>query len=399
MSGEIVVPSLGESVSEATVAKWFKKAGDAVSEDEPLVELETDKVTLEVNAPAGGKLKDIKVGEGATVEVGTLLGLIEVGAAGAQSASKKSEAPAKAEAPKAAAPAVAPQAASGAQNPPAVRKLLEESGLSPSQIPASGKDGRLTKGDVLSAMNGAAAPVAARSATGERGEERVKMSKLRQVIAKRLKDSQNTAAILTTFNEIDMTNVMSLRSDYKEAFEKKYNMRLGFMGFFVKAACNALKEIPAVNASIEGDEIVYKKYCDIGVAVGTPQGLVVPVVRNADQMSIMEIEAEIARLAKKAREGSLAMSDLSGGTFTVSNGGVYGSLMSTPIINPPQAGILGMHKTEERPVAIKGQVVVRPMMYVALSYDHRIIDGKESVTFLVRVKEAIEDPRRLLLGL
>ena len=389
MAGEIIVPSLGESVSEATIAKWFKKVGDAIVADEPLVELETDKVTMEVNAPASGMLKEIKVKEGATVEVGALLGLIEVGAAGAKAAPKA------AEAPKASAPAPAPAATSAPQPGPAARKLLEETGVKLES--GTGKDGRVTKGDVLAAAS-APAPAAAPAAAA-RSEERVKMSKLRQVIAKRLKDSQNTAAILTTFNEIDMTNVIALRNDYKDAFEKKYGLRLGFMGFFLKAACAALKEIPAVNATIDGDEIIYKNYCDVGVAVGTDQGLVVPVVRNADQMSIMEIEAEIARLAKKAREGTLAMSDLTGGTFTVSNGGVYGSLMSTPIINPPQSGILGMHKTEDRPVAIKGQVVIRPMMYVALSYDHRIIDGKESVTFLVRVKEAIEDPRRLLLGL
>jgi 2-oxoglutarate dehydrogenase E2 component (dihydrolipoamide succinyltransferase) len=397
MAGEIVVPSLGESVSEATVAKWFKKIGDAVAQDEPLIELETDKVTLEVNAPAAGKLKDIKIAEGKTVEVGALLGLIEVGAVGAQNSGKVAT---PAPAAKAAAPAApAPQVAKAdMQNPPAVRKMLDEMGLNPSTIPATGKDGRLTKGDVLSAASSGVSTPAASAATG-RKEERVKMSKMRQVIAKRLKDSQNTAAILTTFNEIDMSNVIAMRNDFKDAFEKKYNMRLGFMGFFVKAACQALKEIPAVNATIEGDEIVYKNYCDVGVAVGTDQGLVVPVVRNADQMSIMEVEAEIARLAKKARDGSLTMGDMTGGTFTVSNGGVYGSLMATPIINPPQSGILGMHKTEERPIALKGQVVIRPMMYVALSYDHRIIDGKESVTFLVRVKEAIEDPRRLLLGL
>lgn len=399
MAGEIIVPSLGESVSEATIAKWFKKVGDAVAQDEPLLELETDKVTLEVNAPAGGKLKEIKIAEGKTVEVGTLLGLIEVGAAGAKTVATPA---AKAETPKADANKAIPHpmaaAKAGVQNPPAVRKMLEETGLNPASIPATGKDGRLTKGDVLAA--GSASPAAAPAApVAGRAEERVKMSKLRQVIAKRLKDSQNTAAILTTFNEIDMTNVIALRSDYKDAFEKKYGLRLGFMGFFLKAACQALKEIPAVNATIDGDELVYKNYCDVGVAVGTDQGLVVPVVRNADAMSIMEIEAEIARLAKKARDGALTMGDLSGGTFTVSNGGVYGSLMSTPIINPPQSGILGMHKTEDRPIALKGQVVIRPMMYVALSYDHRIIDGKESVTFLVRIKEAIEDPRRLLLGL
>jgi 2-oxoglutarate dehydrogenase E2 component (dihydrolipoamide succinyltransferase) len=392
MAGEIIVPSLGESVTEATIAKWFKKVGDAVTADEPLVELETDKVTMEVNAPASGKLKEIKVPEGKTVNVGALLGSIEVGAAGAKATPTPA---AKAAAP---APTTSAPATSAPQAGPAARKLMEETGARPAS--GSGKDGRVTKGDVLEAASVSSAKTSAPIAKGgDRTEERVKMSKLRQVIAKRLKESQNTAAILTTFNEIDMSNVISLRADYKDAFEKKYGLRLGFMGFFVKATCAALKEIPAVNATIDGDEIIYKNYCDVGVAVGTEQGLVVPVVRNADAMSIMEIEQEIARLATKAREGTLAMSDLSGGTFTVSNGGVYGSLMSTPIINPPQSGILGMHKTEERPIAVKGQVVIRPMMYVALSYDHRIIDGKESVTFLVRIKEAIEDPRRLLLGL
>jgi len=402
MAGEILVPSLGESVTEATVAKWYKKPGDAVTQDEPLLELETDKVTLEVNAPASGMLKDIKVAEGKTVEVGTLLGQIDVGAAGAKSAPK-------AEAPKAA-PAAAPQApktapaASSAQpqSGPAARKMLEETGIPASSIQGTGKDGRVTKGDVLSNVergNVARDTVTTLPRSTSPREERVKMSKLRQVIAKRLKDSQNTAAILTTFNEIDMGNVIALRNEYKDAFEKKHGTKLGFMGFFVKAAINALKEIPAVNAQIDGDEIVYKNFYDIGVAVGTEQGLVVPVVRDADQLSLAGIEKDIGRLATKAREGSLAMSDLTGGTFTISNGGVYGSLMGTPIINPPQSGILGMHKTEERPVAIKGQVVIRPMMYVALSYDHRIVDGKESVTFLVRLKEAIEDPRRLLLGL
>ncbi len=393
MAGEIVVPSLGESVSEATVAKWFKKVGDAVTQDEPLVELETDKVTMEVNAPASGKLKEIKIAEGTTVEVGTLLGSIEVGAAGAKVAAPAAAAPAKAAIPH---PTVAAKPAGAApQNGPAVRKLVEETGVNPANVSGTGKDGRLTKGDVLSAASGTSA---APASNGPR-EERVKMSKLRQVIAKRLKESQNTAAILTTFNEIDMSNVIALRAEYKDAFEKKHGVRMGFMSIFVKAAVNALKEIPAVNATIDGDELIYKNYYDIGVAVGTEQGLVVPVVRNADQLSLAEIEKEIGRLAEKARQGTLAMSDLSGGTFTVSNGGVYGSLMSTPIINPPQSGILGMHKTEDRPIAVKGQVVIRPMMYVALSYDHRIIDGKESVTFLVRIKEAIEDPRRLLLGL
>ena len=393
MAGEIVIPSLGESVSEATIAKWFKKVGDAVAQDEPLLELETDKVTVEVNAPAAGKLKDIKVGEGKTVNVGTIVGTIEIGAAGAK--------PAPA-APKPAIPHPAATPTAGAQNPPSVRKMLEETGMSATSIQGTGKDGRLTKGDVLAASSApapAAAPVAAAPKPAGNREERVKMSKLRQVIAKRLKDSQNTAAILTTFNEIDMSNVIALRNEYKDAFEKKHGVKLGFMGFFVKAAVQALKEIPGVNAQIDGDEIIYKNYYDIGVAVGTEQGLVVPVVRGADELSLAGIEKEIGRLAGKAREGSLSMNDLTGGTFTVSNGGVYGSLMGTPIINPPQSGILGMHKTEERPVAVKGQVVIRPMMYVALSYDHRIVDGKESVSFLVRVKEAIEDPRRLLLGL
>jgi 2-oxoglutarate dehydrogenase E2 component (dihydrolipoamide succinyltransferase) len=399
MAGEIVVPNLGESVSEATVSKWFKKPGDAVAQDEPLLELETEKVTMEVNSPAAGSLKDIKVPEGSTVKVGTLLGNIAVGAAGAKSA---------APAPKAAAPsAPAPQAPRAAapmmQSGPAVRKMLEETQIDPNAIAASGKDGRILKGDVIAATSGGAPKVAPASsialAANTNREERVKMSKLRQVIAKRLKDSQNTAAILTTFNEIDMSALMAIRTEYKDAFEKKHGQRMGFMSFFVKAAVNALKEIPEVNAEIQGDEIVYKNYYDIGVAVGTEQGLVVPVIRNADLLSLAEIEKEIGRLAGKAREGSLSMNDLTGGTFTVSNGGVYGSLMATPIINPPQSGILGMHKIEERPIAIKGQVVVRPMMYIALSYDHRIIDGKESVTFLVRVKEALEDPRRLLLGL
>ncbi len=406
MAGEIVVPSLGESVTEATVAKWFKQVGDAVAQDEPLLELETDKVTLEVNAPAGGKLKEIKIGEGKTVEVGALLGLIEVGAAGAKSAPAAMSSPVAAVVGKAEAqlhkpaiphPPTAPKPTSTPQNPPAVRKLLEETGIPASSLQGSGKDGRITKGDVIAAQSQGTRHEA--QGTSGPKEERVKMSKLRQVIARRLKESQNTAAILTTFNEIDMSNVMALRSEYKEAFEKKHGVRLGFMGFFIKAAVNALKEVPAVNAQIDGDEIIYKNYYDIGVAVGTEQGLVVPVVRGCDQLSLAEIEKEIGRLAGKARDGALAMDDLTGGTFTISNGGVYGSLMSTPIINPPQSGILGMHKTEERPVAIKGQVVIRPMMYVALSYDHRIIDGKESVTFLVRIKEAMEDPRRLLLGL
>lgn len=381
---EIKTPTLGESVSEATVAKWHKNAGDAVAKDDLLVELETDKVTLEVNALAAGVLKEIKVPQGGAVKVGEILGVIdESGKAGA-AAPANSNKPAAKEEPKTAA-----SSSNLDKSGPAVRKMAEEKGVSPTE--GSGKDGRITKQDL------AQAPAKPARASNEPREERVKMTKLRQVIAKRLKESQNTAAILTTFNEIDMFNVIALRNEYKDAFEKKTGVKLGFMSFFVKAAIAALKELPAVNAEIDGDELVYKNHYDIGVAVGTPQGLVVPVVRDADQKSFAEIEAEIAALGKKARDGKLSMAELTGGTFTVSNGGVYGSLMSTPIINPPQSGILGMHKTQDRPVAIGGKVEVRPMMYIALSYDHRIIDGREAVTFLVRVKENIEDPRRLLL--
>jgi 2-oxoglutarate dehydrogenase E2 component (dihydrolipoamide succinyltransferase) len=389
MCAEIVVPSLGESVSEATIAKWYKKVGDAVKKDEPLVELETDKVSMEVNSPVDGVLEAIAADTDATVEVGAVLGKIKEGAVA-------SNAPAQPAAPVAATPA--PAANKASNDGPAVSKMLAENPqLNRDAINASGKDGRVTKGDVLSALQ---QPVQANAPKlkGER-EERIKMSKLRQVIAKRLKDSQNNAAILTTFNEIDMSNVIQLRSQYKDDFEKKFGIKLGFMGFFVKAAVNALKEIPEVNAQIDGDEIIYKNYYDIGVAVGTEAGLVVPVIRDADAKSLAEIEADLAEKALQARKGTLAMKDLQGGTFTVSNGGVYGSLMSTPIINPPQSGILGMHKTEERPVVVNGQIVIRPMMYVALSYDHRIIDGRESVTFLKRIKESIEDPRRFLLGL
>lgn len=400
MSGDIVVPSLGESVTEATVAKWFKQVGDSVAQDEPIVELETDKVTLEVNAPVAGALKEIAVEVDGTVEVGALLGKIEAGASGKKASSgedkSESKTPAKDEKPAKEEPKT--QAPSGKSSGPAVNKMLAENPqVDASKVPASGKDGRHTKGDIMKAV-AAGDGMSTVPATGPR-EERVKMTKLRQVIAKRLKESQNNAAILTTFNEIDMSNVMALRSDYKDDFEKKHGVRLGFMGFFVKAAVNALKQIPEVNASIDGDEIVYKNYYDIGVAVGTPQGLVVPVIRDCDTKSLADIEAEIGEKAVKAREGSLSMAELTGGSFTVSNGGVYGSLMSTPIINPPQSGILGMHKTEKRPVVVGDEIVIRPMMYVALSYDHRIIDGRESVTFLVKVKEAIEDPRRLLLGL
>ena len=399
MAVDIIVPTLGESVTEATVAKWFKKPGDAVKADEPLVELETDKVTVEVNAPAAGMLKETLVVEGATVGVGAKLGTIEAGAAG------KAAAPAaKAEAPKAAAPAPvatpAPQptaaAASSASGPAVSKMLAENPQVNPAAIVGSGKDGRLKKGDVIAALEGDGMGVS--PAAGPR-EERVKMTKLRATIARRLKESQNTAAILTTFNEIDMSNVISLRNEYKDEFEKKYGIKLGFMGFFVKAAVAALKQVPAVNAEISGEDIVYKNYYDIGVAVGGANGLVVPVIRDCDKKSLAQIEGDIAAAAVKARDGTLSMADMTGGTFTVSNGGVYGSLMSTPIINPPQSAILGMHKTEDRPIALNGQVVIRPMMYVAVSYDHRIIDGRESVTFLVAIKKAIEDPRRLLLGL
>jgi len=399
MAGEITVPTLGESVTEATVAKWFKKVGDAVKADEPLVELETDKVTVEVPSPAAGVLKSISVEEGANVEVGAVLGQLDVGASGGKTAAEpakkeeaKKEEPKKAEAPK----AVAPAAASGdKKNGPAAEKMLAEN-PQVKVTEGSGKDGRVTKGDVITALEGDGMGVS--PAAGPR-EERVKMSKLRQTIARRLKESQNTAAILTTFNEIDMTNVIALRNEYKDEFEKKHGIKLGFMGFFIKASVAALKQIPAVNAEMAGDELIYKNYYDIGVAVGGANGLVVPVIRDCDKKSLAQIEADIAAAAVKARDGSLSMADMTGGTFTVSNGGVYGSLMSTPIINPPQSAILGMHKTEERPIALNGQVVIRPMMYVAMSYDHRIIDGRESVTFLVAVKKAIEDPRRLLLGL
>ena len=408
MTSEIKVPALGESIAEATVAKWFKKVGDAVEMDEQVAELETDKVTVEINAPVAGILAEIAAAEGAEVEVGALLGRIaEAGAAAA--------APAGAAA---AAPEAAPPAAEQAPLSPAVRRLVDEHALDASRIAASGKDGRLTKGDVLAhleaapaAQNEPAVP-AARAPTpdaaptppaprpaGERGEERVRMTRLRRRVAERLKEAQNTAAMLTTFNEADMSAVMALRARYRQSFEAKHGVRLGFMSFFVKAAIAALREIPAVNAEIDGDEIVYKNYYDIGVAVGTSQGLVVPVLRDADVRSFADIEQAINDLGVKARGGKLTMADLTGGTFTISNGGVYGSLLSTPILNPPQSGILGMHKIEQRPVAVDGQVAVRPMMYLALSYDHRIIDGREAVTFLVRIKECIEDPERLLLDM
>jgi 2-oxoglutarate dehydrogenase E2 component (dihydrolipoamide succinyltransferase) len=413
MATEIRVPTLGESVTEATIGRWFKKAGDAVRADEPLVELETDKVTVEVPAPAAGVLEKILVKDGETVGVGAVLGSIAEGAAGAKPAPAKA-APAKAEpaaakaaAPKpAAAPAPARAASSDMPLAPTVRKLAAESGVDPSTLAGSGKDGRVTKGDMLAAMSSftpaAPAPTAARApaakSDGER-EERVRMTRLRQTIAHRLKEAQNTAAMLTTFNDVDMSEIIAMRSNYKESFEKKHGVKLGFMGFFVKACIAALKDIPAVNAEVDDQDLVYKNYYHIGVAVGTERGLVVPVVRDADQLSIAEIEKTIADFGKRAREGKLSIDEMQGGTFTISNGGIYGSLLSTPILNAPQSGILGMHRIEERPVAVKGQVVIKPMMYLALSYDHRIVDGREAVTFLVRVKENLEDPARLVLDL
>lgn len=402
MSADIVVPTLGESVAEATVAKWLKKVGDSINVDEPLVELETDKVTLEVNALAAGTLSEIVADKGAVVKVGQVLG--RIGAAGAQPVAK---AAAPAPAPVAAvAPVktVAAVAAVAAPTPgPAARKAVAESGLETAAIAGTGRDGRITKPDVAVAVAAKTnvqpmfQPVVNPARSNAVREERVKMSRLRQRIAERLKDAQNTAAILTTFNEVDMTNILALRNAYKDSFEKKHGIKLGFMSFFTKAAIQALKEIPAVNAEIEGDEIVYKNYYDIGVAVGTPSGLVVPVVRDADQLSFAALEKTIAEFGKKARDGKLSMAEMTGGTFTISNGGVYGSLMSTPIINPPQSGILGMHKTMDRAVVVNGKIEVRPMMYIALSYDHRIIDGREAVTFLVRIKDCIEDPQRLML--
>jgi 2-oxoglutarate dehydrogenase E2 component (dihydrolipoamide succinyltransferase) len=415
---EIRVPTLGESVTEATIGRWFKKAGDAVAVDEPLVELETDKVTIEVPAPSAGVLGEIAAKDGDTVAVGALLGQITDGAAGARPAA----APAKPAAatppppppsPVAAAPAVAAKAPPvDAPLAPSVRKLSAESGIDASTVPGSGKDGRVTKGDMLAAIekaasaptpvNQPAAAVQVRSpspADDAAREERVKMTRLRQTIARRLKDVQNTAAMLTTFNEVDMTHIMALRAQYKDVFEKKHGSKLGFMGFFTKACVQALKDIPAANAEIDGSDLIYKNYYHIGVAVGTDKGLVVPVVRDCDQKSIAEIEKAIADYGRRARDGQLKIDEMQGGTFTITNGGIYGSLMSTPILNAPQSGILGMHKIQERPMAIGGKVDIRPMMYLALSYDHRVIDGKEAVTFLVRVKESLEDPARLVLDL
>ncbi|WP_032113120.1 2-oxoglutarate dehydrogenase complex dihydrolipoyllysine-residue succinyltransferase [Candidatus Paracaedibacter symbiosus] len=391
---EVKVPPLGESVSEATVARWTKKAGEAVVADEILVELETDKVTLEVTAPANGVLQSIAQQQGATVLVGDILGVVEVGGVA-------TVAPAPV-APKAEAPALQSQPTSLANTDtlsPAVRRLVTENNLKPETIAATGKDNRLTKADVVTHLATATAvqPMEVPTYHSDKQEERVRMTRLRQRIAERLKQAQNTAAILTTFNEVDMTAVNACRARYKEKFEKKYGVRLGFMSFFVKAAIQALKEIPAINAEIDGEDIIYKNYYDIGVAVSAPQGLVVPVVRGADMRSFAELEAKIGELGLKAKDGKLSMNDMTGGTFTVSNGGVFGSLMSTPILNPPQTGILGMHKVQDRPMVVDGKIEIRPMMYIALSYDHRLIDGREAVTFLVRVKENIENPERLLL--
>ncbi len=428
---DIKVPTLGESVSEATVAKWFKKVGDAVAMDEPLVELETDKVTVEVRAEGAGTLSAITADTGAEVQVGAVLGVL--GEGGAAAPAKKTEAAkpaaaapaAKAEAPKVAAPTPAPKPAAPAPAAPApatpapaakpavaavslpsdtplapsVRHLVDDHGLDPKKIPASGKGGRLTKADVLTyiASGGERATKASVPDRGPR-EERVKMTRLRKKIAERLKDAQNTAAMLTTFNEADMSAVMALRAKFKDSFEKKHGVKMGFMSFFAKACVAALKELPALNAEIQGDELVYKNYYDIGVAVGTPQGLVVPVVRDCDTKSYAEIEAEISGLGRKARDGKLTIEDMTGGTFTITNGGIYGSMLSTPILNAPQSGILGMHNIKQRAVVQEdGSIVARPIMYLALSYDHRIVDGREAVTFLVRVKETLEDPSRLLI--
>lgn len=447
MATDIRVPTLGESVTEATIGQWFKKVGDAVAADEPVVELETDKVTIEVPAPAAGVLETITANPGDTVNVGALIGAIAAaGAAVAAAAPAAAAKPAEIPQPAAVAAEPAPKpangngAAGGMAPAPSAQKLMAEAGLTDADVSGSGRRGQILKEDVLAAAAKPAAapaaatvaaapaaapklapaPVAAAPASAPKAaepapvpaqprgpvnaaddvrEERVKMTRLRQTIARRLKEAQNTAAMLTTFNEVDMKPVMDLRNSYKELFEKKHGVKLGFMGFFTKAVTHALKEIPAVNAEIDGDDLVYKNYAHIGVAVGTEKGLVVPVVRDADQMSIAEIEKDIARLGKLARDGQLSMADMQGGTFTISNGGVYGSLMSTPILNAPQSGILGMHKIQERPVVIGGEIVIRPMMYLALSYDHRIVDGKEAVTFLVRVKESLEAPERLVLDL
>jgi 2-oxoglutarate dehydrogenase E2 component (dihydrolipoamide succinyltransferase) len=401
MTVEIKVPAMGESVTEATISKWFKKEGEAVKRDEPLLELETDKVTVEVPSPADGAIESISAQAGATVQVGALLGAIAEGKAG--SAAAKPAAAPKAETPKPAAPA--PAAKTDAPAMPSAKRIAEESGVALSSVAGTGKDGRVTKGDMLGALaarSSAPQPVAAAPSGprhNEAREERVPMTRLRKTIALRLKESQNTAAQLTTFNEVDMTAVMGLRATYKDVFEKKHGVKLGFMGFFAKAVVAALKELPNVNAEIEGDNIVYKNYHDIGIAVSTERGLVVPVVRDADRLSLADIEKAIVDFGTRARDNKLKLEELQGGTFSITNGGVFGSLMSTPILNSPQSGILGMHKIQPRPMAIGDKIEIRPMMYLALSYDHRIVDGREAVTFLVKVKENLEDPQRLLLDI
>ncbi|MEM8592164.1 MAG: 2-oxoglutarate dehydrogenase complex dihydrolipoyllysine-residue succinyltransferase [Pseudomonadota bacterium] len=401
MTTEVRVPTLGESVTEATVATWFKQPGDAVTIDEMLCELETDKVTVEVPSPVGGTLSEIVASEGDTVGVDALLAQVAEGDAPAAAATAP-----KAEAVPGPAPAAAPASArTDVENAPSANKLMAEKGLTPDQVNGSGRDGRIMKEDVLNAkapapaVEAPAIPRAPVPADDAAREERVKMTRLRQTIAKRLKDSQNTAAMLTTYNELDMTEVMALRNEYKDLFLKKHGVKLGFMSFFTKACCHALREVPEVNAEIDGTDIVYKNFVHMGIAAGTPTGLVVPVIRDADALSFAAIEKAIAEKGARARDGKLSMAEMQGGTFTISNGGVYGSLMSSPILNPPQSGILGMHKIQDRPMVIGGEIKIRPMMYLALSYDHRIVDGKGAVTFLVRVKEALEDPRRLLMDL
>jgi 2-oxoglutarate dehydrogenase E2 component (dihydrolipoamide succinyltransferase) len=411
MTVDIKVPAMGESVTEATVSKWFKKEGDSVARDEPLLELETDKVTVEVPAPAAGAIERIAVKAGDTVQVGAILGAIAEGAAGKASATPAANPdaakPAKAEAPKAAPAPAAPKTDANNSNAlamPSAQRIAAESGISTASVAGTGKDGRVTKGDMLGALQArgsqpaqTAAPVHSGPRANEAREEKVQMTRLRKTIALRLKESQNTAAQLTTFNEVDMTAVMAMRATYKDSFEKKHGVKLGFMGFFTKACVAALKEIPAVNAEIEGDSIVYKNYYDIGVAVSTERGLVVPVVRDADQLSLAGIEKTIGDFGLRARDNKLKLDELQGGTFSITNGGVFGSLMSTPILNSPQSGILGMHKIQQRPMAVDGKIEIRPMMYLALSYDHRLVDGREAVTFLVKVKDVLEDPERLLL--
>jgi 2-oxoglutarate dehydrogenase E2 component (dihydrolipoamide succinyltransferase) len=399
MTVEIKVPAMGESVTEATISKWFKKEGEAVKRDEPLLELETDKVTVEVPSPADGSLESITAQAGSTVAVGALLGAIAEGKAGSApaKAAPAAAAPAKAEAPK-----PAPAAKTDAPAMPAAKRIAAETGVSTASVAGTGKDGRVTKGDMLGALQAqSAAPAPAAAPAGPRHsaerEEKVAMTRLRKTVALRLKESQNTAAQLTTFNEVDMTAVMALRAHYKDAFEKKHGVKLGFMGLFTKAVIAALKELPNVNAEIEGDSIIYKNYYDIGVAVSTDRGLVVPVVRDAENLSLAGIEKAIVDFGTRARDNKLKLEELQGGTFTITNGGVFGSLMSTPILNSPQSGILGMHKIQPRPMAIGDKIEIRPMMYLALSYDHRLVDGRDAVTFLVKVKDNLEDPQRLLL--